>query len=168
MIHSLVTRISDIVVQIEKVFLGLLMIAITGIVFANVFCRYLFNAPLLWGDELPRFLFTWVTFLGASVGITTHAHVAIDNFAMRLSEKTRGFLEIVVSTSLVVVLCFLIVYGIRLMKLVPHVTLSATGIPLKYWYMSVPLSAVGMIIHFLAFISAGVQKARQQEEVKAC
>jgi C4-dicarboxylate transporter DctQ subunit len=55
-----------------------LMIVISGVVFANVIARYVFNYGLVWSDEVARFSLIWITFLGAAVLVRLGQHIKID------------------------------------------------------------------------------------------
>ena len=52
--------------------------SMTAVVAANVFCRFILNFSLSWGDELAQVLMVWMTFLGAAVGMRDKAHYAFD------------------------------------------------------------------------------------------
>jgi TRAP-type C4-dicarboxylate transport system permease small subunit len=47
-------------------------------VFGNVVLRYGFNAGITVSEELSRWLFVWMTFLGAVVGLHRRAHLGTD------------------------------------------------------------------------------------------
>lgn len=42
--------------------------AMAGIVFVNVFCRFVLKFSLSWADEMAQVLMVWLTFLGAGDG----------------------------------------------------------------------------------------------------
>ena len=48
------------------------------LVFGNVFMRYAFNSGLTVSEELSRWLFVWVTFLGAVIALRDNAHLGTD------------------------------------------------------------------------------------------
>jgi TRAP-type C4-dicarboxylate transport system permease small subunit len=47
-------------------------------VFGNVVLRYGFNSGITVSEELSRWLFVWMTFLGALVALRNHAHLGTD------------------------------------------------------------------------------------------
>ena len=47
-------------------------------VFGNVVLRYAFNSGIIVSEELSRWLFLWVTFLGAIVALKERAHLGSD------------------------------------------------------------------------------------------
>ena len=44
---------------------------------ANVMARYVFNRPLVWGDELASILFVWLCVLGAVLAMRRNEHMRL-------------------------------------------------------------------------------------------
>ena len=57
------------------------------LVFGNVVLRYGFNSGITVSEELSRWLFVWVTFLGAIVAMKEGAHLGSDTLVSRLSVR---------------------------------------------------------------------------------
>ena len=68
--------------------LELLLVALLGVmvvmVFGNVVLRYAFNSGITVSEELSRWAFVWVTFLGAIIGLKENAHLGTDMLVGRL------------------------------------------------------------------------------------
>ena len=62
------------------VFLAIMVV----LVFGNVVLRYAFNSGITVSEELSRWLFVWVTFLGAIVAMREHGHLGVDSLVKRL------------------------------------------------------------------------------------
>lgn len=77
--------------------LGLMVI----LVFGNVVLRYGFNAGISVSDELSRWLFVWVTFMGAVVALNDKAHLGTDMLVGKLGPRGRK-------------LCLVLTYGLML------------------------------------------------------
>ncbi len=45
---------------------------------AQVIWRYLFNDPLVWSEELARYLFIWISYISAWVAWKSRSHIALD------------------------------------------------------------------------------------------
>ena len=62
-------------------FLTVVVIVVTTLMFVivglNVYMRYVVNRSLGWVDELSRFLFIWMTFLGAALAFEKGQHVGL-------------------------------------------------------------------------------------------
>ena len=54
------------------------------LVFGNVVMRYGFNSGITMSEELSRWLFVWLTFLGAIVAMKDGAHLGSDTLVSRL------------------------------------------------------------------------------------
>ena len=68
--------------------LGALMVlflfAMVIMVFGNVVMRYGFNSGITLSEELSRWLFVWMTFLGAVVALNERGHLGTDSLIARL------------------------------------------------------------------------------------
>ncbi len=73
---------------LELVLVGLLGVMVV-MVFGNVVLRYAFNSGIVVSEELSRWLFLWVTFLGAIVALREHSHLGSDFLVARLSLRGR-------------------------------------------------------------------------------
>ena len=65
MVHKLIARYCQLLTLITVVCLFLMVI----MVFGNVVMRYAFNSGITVSEELSRWLFLWLIFLGASVAV---------------------------------------------------------------------------------------------------
>ncbi|HYR33449.1 MAG TPA: TRAP transporter small permease [Burkholderiales bacterium] len=68
---------------IEILIAGFLAVMVV-MVFGNVVLRYAFNSGIVVSEELSRWLFLWVTFLGAIVALKEGAHLGSDFLVSRL------------------------------------------------------------------------------------
>lgn len=72
-----------------KATMALLLSAMVVLVFGNVVLRYGFNSGIAISEELSRWLFVWMVFLGAIVGLREHAHLGVDSLIRKLSPAGR-------------------------------------------------------------------------------
>lgn len=61
-----------------EVVLVLSMLTMFVLVFINVMLRIFFNSGIDFAEEIPRFAFIWMTFIGAIIGMHRHAHLGVD------------------------------------------------------------------------------------------
>ena len=54
------------------------MVVMFVLVFINVMMRLLMNSGIDLSEELPRFAFVWMCFVGAVVGMRRHSHLGVD------------------------------------------------------------------------------------------
>ena len=70
----------------------LLIVLLSGMavmVFVNVILRYAFNSGLTVSDELARYFFVWLTFIGAVVGFREHGHLGVESLVALLGRRGR-------------------------------------------------------------------------------
>ncbi|MFY8087444.1 MAG: TRAP transporter small permease, partial [Rubrivivax sp.] len=72
------TRWLDAVARGLETLLVLLMGGMVVLVFGNVVLRYAFNSGITLSEELSRWFFIWMTFMGAVLGLKDHAHLGTD------------------------------------------------------------------------------------------
>jgi TRAP-type C4-dicarboxylate transport system permease small subunit len=86
-------------------FIGYLIAALLAmmvvLVFGNVFMRYAFNSGFTLSEELSRWLFVWMTFLGAVVALRSNGHLGTDMLVGKLGVKGK---KICMGISLVLML----------------------------------------------------------------
>lgn len=62
---------------LEIVMVGCMAVMLV-MVLGNVLLRLFLNSGIDLSEEIPRFAFVWMTFLGAIVGLRRHAHLGVD------------------------------------------------------------------------------------------
>jgi TRAP-type C4-dicarboxylate transport system permease small subunit len=80
MLQNLIDRFCGLLSAVMVLFLALMVV----MVFGNVVLRYGFNSGITVSEELSRWLFVWMTFLGALVALRSHAHLGTDSLVSRL------------------------------------------------------------------------------------
>lgn len=65
--------------------IALALAVMVVMVFGNVVLRYAFNSGIAVSEELSRWLFVWMTFIGALVALKEHGHLGTDMLVARLS-----------------------------------------------------------------------------------
>ena len=80
------------------------------LVFGNVVMRYGFNSGITLSEELSRWLFVWMTFMGAIVAVKEHGHLGSDMLVTKLGPAGQ---KICLSLSYLLMLwvCFLLFKG---------------------------------------------------------
>jgi len=73
---------------------SLLALPLLVVVLYEVFMRYAFNAPTVWGFELTTFIYGIHYMFGLSYTDATGGHVKVDIFSARATRRTQAFLNI--------------------------------------------------------------------------
>ena len=96
-------------IKVGKLFswLLLLMVLLTCLI---VILRYLFNIGFIWMQELVRFFYAAVFLICAAYTLAEDAHVRVDIFYSKLSEKKKNIINIFGSLFFLIPVCFIIFY----------------------------------------------------------
>ena len=62
----------------------LCLFAMVVMVFGNVVMRYAFNSGILISEEMSRYAFIWLTYLGAMIAMRENGHLGVDTLIKKL------------------------------------------------------------------------------------
>lgn len=82
-------RVVDWYFRLLRFFLVGSLAVMVMLVFGNVVLRYAFNWGITVSEELSRWLFVWLTFVGAILALRDHAHLGMDSLVSRLPTAAR-------------------------------------------------------------------------------
>jgi TRAP-type C4-dicarboxylate transport system permease small subunit len=103
-------RIADAFTRALEVLMVLCLAVMLVMVFGNVILRLFFNTGIDLSEEIPRFAFVWMTFLGAVVGMRRRAHLGVDIVVQMLPGLGRRICW-GISQAIMLLCCVIIVYG---------------------------------------------------------
>jgi TRAP-type transport system small permease protein len=130
----LIDRIGHWLDSLTALFLAVMVV----MVFGNVVLRYVFNSGIAVSEEVSRWLFVWMTFIGAIVALKDHGHLGTDMLVSKLS-PTGKKVCLVVSQLLMLGITGMIFTGsLAQTKINLDVEAPVTGAPMAIVY------AVGM------------------------
>jgi len=110
--------------QIIDYFTGILTGLMVLFVFLNVMLRICFNSGLTWSEELSRYLFVFVTYIGAISAMRVNGHMVVDMLISKVNPKVQMVLY-VLSQALIAILMGILVHGS--FKMVMQNTASRTA-----------------------------------------
>ncbi|MFC3419014.1 TRAP transporter small permease [Salinicoccus hispanicus] len=116
---------------------------------AQVFFRFVLDSPLVWSDELSRFLLLWMVFLGASVVSYKGAHLGVDFLFDYIPPRFTLALKAASVAVSLIFLSVLVFSSMELLRVAGYTSSPALGIPMSYWRGSV---VVGSLLMILAII----------------
>lgn len=128
--------------------MALLLALMVVLVFGNVVLRYGFRSGIVISEELSRWLFVWMTFLGAVVGLNHGAHLGTEMLIKRLGGTGKKIFLTVAYLSMLFV-CWLIFSGAWEQTKINLTTISAAmEAPVALFYASGVVFAVlaGLIL----------------------
>ncbi len=96
--------------KLLELFAVLMLTAMSCLVFINVVLRYGFNSSINITEEVSRFMFVWVTFLGAILAFAGNQHVRVTMFVEKMPQIVQKILPIFTDLAMLYC-CYLIVDG---------------------------------------------------------
>ena len=121
---------------------GALVTALLGCVSLGALTRTL-GQPLIWTDELSRFLMVWLAVFGWIVASRKRLHVRIRFFQELLPRRAHQATEIAIQVALTLFGVLVAGYGAGLIG--KNADLEATTLPLSMAWMYAPLVLAGAI-----------------------
>ena len=116
------------------------------LVFGNVVLRYGFNSGITVSEELSRWLFLWMTFLGAVVALKEHSHLGSDTVVSRLPRLGKRICLIVGQLLMLYVTWLVFKGSLDQTRINWEATAPVTGWPLAIVYASGVVFAVSAAV----------------------
>ena len=143
-------------------------------VFGNVVLRYGFNSGIAMSDEVSRWLFVWMTFLGAIVALREHGHLGTDMLVGHLGVFGKKVC-LVLGQLLMLFCCWLLFKGsLEQTRINWDVEAATTGASMAIFYASGIVfsvsAAVLIALELIKVLSGKLKEAdlvmvRESEEV---
>lgn len=120
--------------------------ALTLVVAAGVFFRYVISDALPWTDEVSGYLLAWITFLGCVTALERGKHINFDGILMVVPPKMGRVLEIVGEVFLFAFLVVQFVFGLQMSTQLMNQTAVSFDMPMGIIYSVMPISALLMMV----------------------
>lgn len=146
----------QLLLRLEVFFLASCTLALVGVIFIEVICRYWLFISTAWSEELARYLFIWMTYIGSSYALGEGGHIEIDVCKQAL-EKSRIpkkdlALKVLGVVSILGTIVFLAIFGKIFWDFMMKIWTSAQEsptmhIPMGLVYLPVFVSCITSIFH---------------------
>ena len=102
----MLNKILDVTRKITNIIVTFLFMVVVAVVFAQVVARYVAGSSIRWADELARFAFVWLVYLGGSITIREGRNVCFDLLLEACNGKTwKVMFTVVCAASAVFLIC---------------------------------------------------------------
>lgn len=157
-------KLFEIKTGLLEVATSLFLWAILFFVSIQVFFRYVLRQPLMWPEELSRYLLIWMVFLGAVLLSKKDKHVKVEVFQNLLPAVAQRVLKLLLDLVIVLFLAVLL-WGSGLpLKEFLVLKSPAMQLPLIFVFIVVPLSALLMFVIYLGKLVEDIRSLRGEEE----
>jgi len=144
----------------EKWLSYLFIFIMTVAVLFQFFSRLL-GYPLAWGEEVARYAYVWLAFIGTSYVVLTREHIQINFFVHKLPQKAQKVLQILeyilMILSVIWILPSAFLHSIEQWK-----NLSpAMELPTFFLYISFPIGMCLVVVRLIQLLSSDVRSIKQ-------
>ena len=125
--------------EIINTLTGIMLAILCFIIFCQVVMRHGWGNSLSWSEELTRYLFVWVVFLGVNFGIRDDIEIKVDIISTFTHGKIRQLFDVLRYLVTLVVVSYSLIGCFSLVK-VGRLALSPTlQIPMYLVYLVFPI-----------------------------
>ncbi|MEF2071615.1 TRAP transporter small permease [Consotaella aegiceratis] len=146
-----------------RVLVALTLIAVVAVTLVQIVLRYVFDAPLIWSEELVKLLIVWITFVGAGAVCFDGRHLNVDVFFKMLPVRLRvavRWLNILLSLGFLAILGWT---SITLVRIESMQELSSLPLTLGHVRAAATAGAILMIAGILARIFYSRPRRRRDD-----
>ena len=139
--HSVVLTALLAITKASIIVISVVMVIVT---LAQVVFRYVIAEPLPWSEELARYCFVWIVFLGGAVGLSRGIHLGVDLLVNLLPDRAQRGIDILTNV-LIGAFAATVIYASQ-----PVITMNmfqrspALGVQMSWIYIAIPIS-MGLI-----------------------
>ena len=137
----------------------------TILIFVQVIFRYVLNNSLTWSEELARYIFIWLIWLGTSISMKSKEHIRMDMLSNALHGKAKVGLDLFSNILMLAFCVFLVIYGWTLVSsMMTRGNLSvALRLPMWIVYLSLPFSQLIVGLRVIGHMVGDIRKLTGRE-----
>ncbi len=147
--------------KFENLINSVLLCTVLIVITAQIVMRYVFNRPLLWSEELSRYMYVWIAWAGCAFCVGTRSHICVPVIFDRFSARWKMILSVVGNLVVLAAMCYLIPVSVQ--YAVGQKAFKASTLPIsRIWlYIALPsgflLSAIQLVLDTLIMIDENVE-----------
>ena len=158
--HSVVLAALLTIAKASVIAISVVMIIVT---LAQVVFRYVIAAPLPWSEELARYCFVWIVFLGGAIGLSRGIHLGVDLFVNMLPEGMRRGLDVLTSALIACFAATVIYASFPVINMNMLQRSPALGVQMSWIYVAIPISMALIFLISAERVLASVFARRGQK-----
>lgn len=140
--HKLITKME----WVEKYLSILLFLTMLSVLSIQIICRYFFSIAIPWTEELSRWLYIYIVFIGASEAISRRDHIAIDIVPNRISKRANLILDVFIHGIFAVIAIIIVHRGYLFAERMDRLGSITMDVQMSALYAAIPLGFVLVFI----------------------
>lgn len=135
----------------EELFLVTVFSAVTILVIAQVFFRYVIQSSLGWSEEIARYTLVWITWISTSYAIKKRSHIRVELIKNFFSDTGKKVIEIIVLIAWFLFALFIAIEGTKLVLAIGSMgqVSPSTQLPMWFVYLAIPIGGTLMVVRLI-------------------
>jgi TRAP-type C4-dicarboxylate transport system permease small subunit len=129
--------------------LAILIVIMFITVCLQVFFRYVLQEPLSWSEELARYAFVWVSFLGAAMSLGKRLHFGVDYFVNKFPPRFSAGLEAGTNLLILIFVLVIIVKGYETAVSASAMRSAGLTVRMDAVFAAIPVSGIIMAYYVI-------------------
>lgn len=136
--------------QLEEKMVVFGFVVLIFIVFLQVIMRYVIGSSLVWSAEISRYIFIFLTWIGASIAVKDEKHISV-NILFEIFPGLKQYFGVISTLLCLAVTLFLFINGTELVMLLKTRTALSPALRIPMWiiYISIPLGGFLMTVNYI-------------------
>lgn len=150
-------KILKVLNKTEEVIIVTMFAVMVFAIFLQVIMRYVFQNSLVWTEELGKFMFIWISWLGISIGEKRGEHIKITLLTDKFPHKGQHIANIISEIVVIAICAVTVYYGIFLVMLQSTTHYAGIQISVAWGYLAVVLGCSIMILRCIGMIVLSIK-----------
>ena len=163
--QALARRAALLLARTTEALATLLLIIVTGLNLTQVVGRYAFGVGFSWTEELMRYLMIWLMMLGSVAAIYRIEHMGIDPLEGLVSPRQAPLVRSALYSIGGIFCLVVLTYGWPLALRNAAQVAPASGIPMIYPYLALPVGAFLILLQIALSWFGAFEKQDQSSDV---
>jgi TRAP-type C4-dicarboxylate transport system permease small subunit len=147
--------------KIESVIMCFFFYVLMICLFLQVFTRFVLNNPLSFTEEVSRFSFVWICYIGISFSVKLKNHIRIEVFVDRLPKKIAAYIGIGIDFFTILFFVFLFILSVQFIDFTRIIIAPALAVSMIIVNISVGIGFLLTVIRSIQVFILDLSRLKQ-------
>ncbi|WP_319410876.1 TRAP transporter small permease [uncultured Cohaesibacter sp.] len=135
----------------ERIIVTAVLVITSITLVAQVFMRYVLAEPLVWAEELARFLLVWCTMVGSSLAVKEARHIIVDFAPVLFGPRSVALFSYISHAGVLAFCCVILYYSIPFVERVRAIGQLSPTLEVPMWmvYAALPVGTFAAALRTL-------------------
>ena len=150
--------------HLEEILCAVLLAVMTIVIFLQIVLRLL-GLPLSWTEEIGRYMFIWLIYIGCASAIRKRKHISVELLDLFLKERGKFVLNIISNVVFLIFAVILTYYSFFVVQRVTTQLSPAIRMPMSIPHSSVLVGSALMVIRLIQDTIARFKERKKEIDV---